>query len=70
MEFYSDSCVPCKRVSPLLAQIEEDYGDRLLVGKVNAPFARELTEQHNVLSTPDIPVSQRRTGEGAGDRCH
>ena len=27
LEFYSDSCIPCKRMSPVLADIEESYPD-------------------------------------------
>ena len=25
-DFYSDSCVPCKRLAPVLAELEETYG--------------------------------------------
>ena len=26
VEFYSDSCIPCKQLSPVLGGIEDDYG--------------------------------------------
>ena len=29
VEFYSDSCIPCKQMSPILGDIEDDYEDRL-----------------------------------------
>ena len=38
-DFYSDSCVPCKRLAPVLAELEETYGDALKVVKVNINFA-------------------------------
>ena len=25
VEFYSDSCIPCKQMSPILGDIEDDY---------------------------------------------
>ncbi|MFR4393092.1 MAG: thioredoxin family protein [Ruminococcus callidus] len=34
-DFYSDSCIPCKRLSPVLAELEEAYGDALKVAKIN-----------------------------------
>ena len=34
-DFYSDSCVPCKRLSPLLAEVEEENADSLKVVKIN-----------------------------------
>ena len=36
-DFYSDSCVPCKRISPLLADLEEAH-DNVYVGKVNIAY--------------------------------
>ena len=47
VEFYSDSCIPCKQMSPILGDIEDDYEDRLKVVKVNANFDGELAEQYS-----------------------
>lgn len=52
VEFYSDSCVPCKKMSPVLAQLEEEYADTLFVGKVNIAYETELVERYRVQSTP------------------
>lgn len=37
-DFYSDSCIPCKRLSPVLSELEKEYGDSLKVVKVNINF--------------------------------
>ena len=37
-DFYSDSCVPCKRMSPILSQLESEYADKLKVVKINTNF--------------------------------
>ena len=68
LEFYSDSCIPCKRMSGPLADIEEEYAGKLLVYKVNVNFEEELAKQYEVLSAPTLLVLQageekaRRTG--------
>ena len=54
VEFYSDSCIPCKQMSPILGDIEDDYEDRLKVVKVNANFDGELAEQYSVMVSPTI----------------
>ncbi|MDO4168614.1 MAG: thioredoxin domain-containing protein [Lachnospiraceae bacterium] len=54
VDFYSDSCVPCKRLSPILADLEEDYEDKLVVGKVNAIFEQDLVQQYDISSTPTV----------------
>lgn len=52
VDFYSDSCIPCKKMSPVLAELEETFGERLFVGKVNIAWEKELTEQYQVMSAP------------------
>lgn len=54
VEFYSDSCIPCKQLSPLLGAIEDDYEDRLKVVKVNVNFDQELAEQYSVMASPTM----------------
>ena len=54
VEFYSDSCIPCKQLSPILGGIEDDYEDRLKVVKVNVNFDAELAQEYQVAASPTI----------------
>lgn len=65
VEFYSDSCVPCKRMSPLLAQLEED--GVIPVYKVNVAHSRSAAVNYDVQSTPTLIVFEK--GEPAA-RSH
>lgn len=51
-DFYSDSCVPCKRMSPLLAEIEESENVKLV--KININFDPELTEKYEIQAAPTL----------------
>ncbi len=51
LEFYSDSCVPCKRMSPVLAELEEEYTE-LKVAKLNINFGGETAQKYGVMSSP------------------
>ena len=68
VDFYSDSCVPCKMLSPLLSQLEEEYAGKVKIVKVNANFEEELTEQYGIFAAPTLIVFKdgketvRRTG--------
>lgn len=53
-DFYSDSCVPCKRLSPVLAEIEEELAEDLKVVKININFNRELSEKYEIQTAPTI----------------
>ena len=42
VDFYSDSCVPCKRIAPLLSEVAAADPDGLKVVKVNIQAAPTL----------------------------
>lgn len=54
VDFYSDSCVPCKRLSPVLAELEDQYADEIKFVKININFDAALAEQYEVQSVPTI----------------
>lgn len=54
IEFYSDSCIACKMLSPILSEIEEEYSGKLEFYKVNAVFDAELARKYKVFSAPTL----------------
>lgn len=53
-DFYSDSCVPCKRMSPLLAETEEENPEGIKLVKLNITFDGETAQKYNVTSVPTL----------------
>mgnify|MGYP002622565132 CR=1 FL=1 len=53
-DFYSDSCVPCKKLSPVLSKIEREYEGKLSVVKINVLYDGELAESYGLESTPSL----------------
>ena len=74
VDFYSDSCVACKKLAPVLGNAEDDYEDKIKVYKVNTNFDVELAEQYEVQANPtlilfkDGQAKDRKTG--ALKQCH
>lgn len=54
IDFYSDSCVPCKMLSPVLAELEEKYAEKLYVGKVNIAYEGDLVAKYSVMAAPTL----------------
>ena len=54
LDFYSDSCIPCKRLSPILGGIEEEYAGTVSVYKVNVNYEEKLVEEYQVMSSPTL----------------
>lgn len=58
VEFYSDSCIPCKQMSPILGDIEDNYEQELKVVKVNVNFDADLAADYQVMASPTILLFQ------------
>lgn len=54
LDFYSDSCIPCKMLSPVLGEIEEEYAGTVSVYKVNVNYGEKLAEAYQVMSSPTL----------------
>ena len=55
-EFYSDSCIPCKQLSPILGGLEDDYEDQIKIVKVNVNFDADLAAKYEVAASPTILI--------------
>ena len=68
IDVWATWCGPCQRLSPIIAQVAEEYGDKAVVGKYNAENNEELLEKYGVRNIPTIlfikngEVLQRLTG--------
>ncbi len=54
VDFYSDSCVACKKISPVLADYEEEHEGSIAVYKVNTGYDTELSEKYGVQANPTL----------------
>lgn len=53
-DFYSDSCIPCKRMSPILSKLETEYEGRIKIVKINTNFEKELVEKYSIQTVPTL----------------
>ena len=53
-DFYLDSCIPCKRMSPILSQLEAEYADKIKIVKINTNFEKELVEKYSIQAAPTL----------------
>lgn len=58
VDFYSDSCIPCKMLSPILGDLEEEREGQLAVYKVNVNYDEELAEKYGVRGAPTLILFQ------------
>ena len=58
LDFYSDSCIPCKQLSPVLGELEEAYAGKAAVYKVNVNYEEALSAEYRVMSAPTLTLFQ------------
>jgi len=62
MYFRSDSCAPCRTQAHYLQDLEETYGSRLAIQKIDADVNKDLAGQYGVFTLPTTLILDR-TGE-------
>lgn len=54
VDFYSDTCVPCKMLSPVLSQLDTELAGKLNIYKVNVGYEQELVDKYEVQASPTL----------------
>ncbi|MCF8361643.1 MAG: thioredoxin [Prolixibacteraceae bacterium] len=54
IDFYADWCQPCKIVAPVLEELQEEYGSKLNIYKVDTEDQKELASLFGIQSIPSI----------------
>lgn len=54
IDFYADWCGPCKMVAPILEELQKEYGDTLVIYKVNTENEQELAGMFGIQSIPSL----------------
>lgn len=54
VDFYSNSCPPCRRLAPTIDELATQYQGRAVVCKVKVDHARELASRYGIQAIPAV----------------
>ena len=54
IDFYADWCAPCRQLSPVLEEVAREYGDKIILYKVDTEKETELTRILGIEALPTL----------------
>lgn len=54
IDFYADWCAPCRELSPILEEVAHEYGDKIILYKIDTVKEQELAEALGVTALPTL----------------
>ena len=54
VDFWAEWCGPCKAIAPILDKICDQFGDKVVVGKVNVDEVKQTPVKYGIRSIPTL----------------
>ena len=54
VDFWAEWCGPCKAIAPILDEICDQFGDKVVIGKVNVDEVKQTPVKYGIRSIPTL----------------
>jgi thioredoxin 1 len=56
VDFWAEWCGPCRMIGPILDELAKEYGESLVIAKVNVDDNQALAQRFGISSIPNLKV--------------
>ena len=56
VDFFADWCGPCRKLSPIIEEIEQEFSDRVKFTKINTDENIDLAREYQISGIPTLLV--------------
>ncbi len=71
VDFWAAWCGPCRMLAPIVEELGKDYGDKVVIGKVDVDANQKYAAQYGVRNIPTVlifkggEVIEKQVGSGS-----
>jgi len=56
VDFYADWCGPCRKLSPIMEEVEQELGDKIKFTKINTDENIEVAKKYQISGLPTLLI--------------
>ena len=54
VDFWAAWCGPCRMLTPIMEELSTEFGDEVIIAKVNVDEEMELAQTYGIMSIPNV----------------
>jgi thioredoxin 1 len=58
VDFWAEWCGPCRMIAPILEEISDEYGDKIIIAKLDVDANPDLAMEYNITGIPLMGLFQ------------
>jgi thioredoxin 1 len=63
VDFFAEWCGPCQMAAPVIDKLADEYGDKIIIAKLNVDDNQASAQEYGVMSIPTVLIFKKEGDE-------